>query len=47
MPQGMVMGSGSCRSTRIVGQPGQWQPGSWSQSAKAVQYVKRNDAEML
>jgi len=47
MPQGMVVGSGSRQRARIVGQPWQRQPGSCLQSAKAVQYVKQNDAIML
>jgi len=47
MPQDMVMGSRVGPGDRIVGQPGQRQPGSSLQSAKAVQYVKQNDAKLL
>ncbi|MFL9626822.1 hypothetical protein [Aeromonas jandaei] len=47
MPQGMVKGSRVGPGGRIVGQPRQRQPGSCFQSAKAVQYVKQNDAKML
>ncbi|MCF5763590.1 hypothetical protein K3H47_06435 [Aeromonas veronii] len=41
------MGSRVVPGGRIVSHLGQRQPGSSPQSAKAVQYVKQNDAELL